>query len=180
MNGTDTARILLRTTLGTVLLAHGVRHARSLPGTTRWFASLGMRHPTLQAVSSALVEVGAGAALVTGTLTPVASAATIGTMAVAARTVHVPNGFFITAEGYEYVLTLASAATALAALGPGPFSVDALLGVAERRKGPRWAAAAVALGVGAAAVQLRLFWSPTPPGDRPVTDPEEPLTDPEE
>ena len=45
--------------------------------------------------------------------------AVVGTMAVAARSVHVKNGFFITAEGYEYVLNLSAASVALAAIGPG-------------------------------------------------------------
>ena len=40
-----------------------------------------------------------------------------GTMAVAARTVHLRNGYYIVDEGYEYVLAL-SAATKASAEGP--------------------------------------------------------------
>lgn len=41
-------------------------------------------------------------ALLAGAATPLAGSAVVGTMAVAARSVHLENGFFITAEGYEY------------------------------------------------------------------------------
>ena len=80
---------------------------------------------------------GAGGAILAGVGTPGASAAVIGTMAAAGRTVHASNGYFVINEGYEYVLAVASAAAALAALGAGRFSVDSLLGQHERLSGPR-------------------------------------------
>jgi putative oxidoreductase len=43
------------------------------------------------------VEIGAGAAVLAGVATPLSASAVVGTMAVAARSVHIPNGFFITA-----------------------------------------------------------------------------------
>jgi putative oxidoreductase len=91
--------------------------------------------------------------LLIGTATPAASAAVIGTMAVTGRAVHLKNGYFIVNEGYEYVLALAGAAAATAALGPGPVSVDSLLN-ADRLS-----------GVAAAAVQLAVFWRPPSPAD---------------
>ncbi|HEV7469614.1 MAG TPA: DoxX family protein [Pseudonocardia sp.] len=113
------ARLLLRTVLGGTMIAHGLKHGRSLDGTAGWFGSIGFKEPQLQARASAIVETGAGAALIAGAGTPLAAAAVVGTMGVAARSVHQPNGFFITAEGYEYVLNLAAASVALAGLGPG-------------------------------------------------------------
>jgi putative oxidoreductase len=157
--GLEAARLLLRAVVGGTMVAHGMRHARTLDGTARWFASIGFRHPGLQARMSAAVEIGAGGALLTGTATPVALAAVIGTMAVAGRTVHVKNGYFITDEGYEYVLSLAAAAAATAALGPGRISVDSLLG-ADRFSGVRAALFAAGIGVAAAAAQLAVFWHP--------------------
>jgi putative oxidoreductase len=53
-------------------------------------------------------------------------------MAVAARSVHLPNGFFVVKEGYEFVLNLGAGSDALAALGPGRYSVDRLLGIDSR------------------------------------------------
>lgn len=33
----DLARLLLRASVGGTMIGHGVKHARSLPGTARWF-----------------------------------------------------------------------------------------------------------------------------------------------
>jgi len=156
--GAEIARLLLRAVVGGTIVAHGVRHARTLDGTAGWFGSIGFRQPRLQARTSAVVEIGAGAALVAGAGTPLAAAAVVGTMVVAARSVHVPNGFFVIAEGYEYVLNLASAAVAVAGLGPGRFSVDRALGVDSRLHGAGAAALAAGLGAAGAAAQLSVFW----------------------
>jgi putative oxidoreductase len=102
--------------------------------------------------------VGAGAAVIGGVATPLASSAVIGTMGVAYRTVHQPNGYFITAEGWEYVGFISAAAVALAALGPGRFSADHLLGLDDVGTPWRRAALAAGLGIGGAAVQLAAFW----------------------
>ncbi|MCW2529522.1 MAG: hypothetical protein JWM76_4382 [Pseudonocardiales bacterium] len=140
------------------MLAHGIKHARTLEGTAGWFGSIGFKQPELQAKVSATVEIGAGLALLAGAATPAASSAVIGTMAVAARSVHIDNGYFITGEGYEYVLALTGAATALAALGAGPLSVDRAIGLEPRLSGPRVGFGALALGLAGAAAQLAVFW----------------------
>jgi putative oxidoreductase len=158
----DVASLVLRAAIGGTLVAHGVRHGRSLDGTARWFGSIGFKEPRLQAAASAVVEVGAGAALITGTGTPLAASAAVGTMAVAARSVHLENGFFITAEGYEYVLNLSAAAVALAAIGPGRLSIDRLLGIDDKFTPAQRAALAAGVGLAAAAVQLAAFWRPKP------------------
>ncbi|WP_181783483.1 DoxX family protein, partial [Pseudonocardia pini] len=121
--GREIASLLLRGAIGGTVIAHGVKHGRSLDGTAGWFGSIGFRQPRLQAQASAAVEVGSGVLLLAGAATPLASAAVVATMGVAARSVHIPNGFWITAEGWEYVTNLATAAVALAAIGPGRFSV---------------------------------------------------------
>jgi putative oxidoreductase len=157
-NGADFARLLLRGVIGSTMIAHGVRHARSLEGTAGWFDSIGFKQAELQARTSAAVEIGAGTAVLAGAATPLASAAVIGTMAVAARSVHAPNGFFITNEGYEYVLALSGMAASLAALGPGRYSVDARLPRRWRRSGSRAGLASVGLGLAGAAAQLAFFW----------------------
>jgi putative oxidoreductase len=50
-------------------------------------------------------------------------------MVVAGWAAHRPNGFFIFRDGYEYVLVVANTAAAIAILGPGGFSLDAVFGV---------------------------------------------------
>jgi putative oxidoreductase len=154
--GIELARLVLRLWLGITMIAHGVKHGRSLKGTAGWFDSIGFKQAELQAKTSAVVEVGSGAALIAGIATPVAASAVVGTMAVAARTVHLENGFFITGEGYEYVTTITGATTALAALGPGKYSVDNLIG--KHLEGTRVGLGALALGLAGAAAQLAVFW----------------------
>lgn len=153
-------QLLLRAAIGGTMIAHGLKHGRSLDGTAGWFGSIGFRQPKLQAQASAVVEVGAGAAIVAGAGTPLAAAAVVGTMAVAARSVHQPNGFFITPEGWEYVANLAAAAVALAAIGPGRFSVDRALGLDRKLSPNQGAALAAGVGLAAAGAQLAAFHRP--------------------
>jgi putative oxidoreductase len=172
VSGKDVASLVLRAAVGGTMVAHGIRHGRSLDGTAGWFSSIGFRQPRLQAAASAAVEVGAGAALIAGAATPVAASAVVGTMAVAARSVHLPNGFFITGEGYEYVLNLSAASVALAALGPGRLSVDRLLGLDGKLTHGQRAALAAGLGLAAAAAQLAAFWQrPKPAAVPPAAEP---------
>lgn len=157
-HGADIARTLLRVTIGATMVAHGVKHGKTLKGTAGWFESIGFREPELQAKLSAAVEVGSGSALIAGAGTPFAASAVIGTMAVAAQTVHRPNGFFITKEGYEYVMNVAAASAALAALGPGKLSVDRALGLDKKLSGRNGFAIAAGAGLIGAAIQLITFW----------------------
>nr|BFE37484.1 DoxX family protein [Actinomadura rugatobispora] len=166
--------MLLRVAIGGTMITHGVRHGQTLDGTAGWFRSIGFRQPRLQAQLSAAVEVGAGAALIAGAGTPLAASAVVGTMGVAARSVHLPNGFFVNAEGYEYVMNLAIASTALAALGPGKYSVDSALGLDRRISGGQAAALAAGLGLAGAAAQLAMYWrKPAPAPSEPEATSEE-------
>lgn len=48
------------------MIAHGVRHGRTLEDTGRWFGSTGFRQPRLQAQASAAAEIGAVTPLTAG------------------------------------------------------------------------------------------------------------------
>jgi putative oxidoreductase len=157
-SGVELAGLMLRASVGGTMIAHGIKHARSLDGTAGWFESIGFRRPRLQAKLSAAVEIGAGAAVLAGVATPLSASAVVGTMAVAARSVHIPNGFFITKEGWEYVAALSVASVAIGALGGGRFSVDGALGIDQRLSGGRGAVIALGTGVLGAAAQLATFW----------------------
>ncbi|NKY24881.1 DoxX family protein [Nocardia gamkensis] len=163
MEVTDVALLLLRLVVGVTMIAHGVNHwigGGRIAGTARWFSGLGLRNGVLQAWLSVVTEIGAGALLVLGLLTPFAAAAIISVMLVAGLLAHRANGFFVFEEGYEYVLVLAVVALALGLLGPGWLSLDHAAGVEITG----WAGGAVALGVAvlATAGLLTAFYRPAP------------------
>jgi putative oxidoreductase len=109
------ALLLVRVVVGGTMMAHGYNHWRGggkIAGTARWFSGLGLRYGTLQAWMSVVTELGAGFLLIVGLFTPLASAAVISVMLVAALLAHRQNGFFVFKDGYEYVLAVAVAATA--------------------------------------------------------------------
>ena len=167
MEAIDWALLVLRVGLGGIFLAHGIKHLGSREKTTNWFESLGFRSPGFQWLAMTATEIGAGALLVLGLLNGLASAAVIGTMLVAFITVHRPAGFFITAfmkegtdvEGYEYVLTLAVMAVALAIAGPGQISLDDSMGMADAMDAGV-GALLVAGGLIFGFVQVATFWRP--------------------
>jgi putative oxidoreductase len=74
-------------------------------------------------------ELAAGVLFVLGLLTPLAGLLVLATMTVAIAKVHGPKGFFVQDGGYEYNLVLIIAALAVAAIGPGAFSLDHVLGI---------------------------------------------------
>jgi putative oxidoreductase len=170
INGSAFAELLLRVTIGGTMLAHGLKHGRTLEGTSRWFESIGFRHPRQQALASAGVEVLSGLGMISGLGTPASAAAVVGTMGVATRTVHAPNGFFITAEGYEYAMTLALGSLAVVGLEPGLLSADRHTPFG-RHRGTRHALAVAAIGVLAALVHTGLLWNR--PGTTASTAPDD-------
>jgi putative oxidoreductase len=154
----------IRVILGVVMLAHGINHVfrgGKIPGTARWFESLGMKPGVLHAWTASLTEIGAGTLLILGLLTPLAAGGVVGVMLVALITNHLKNGFFIfrPGEGYEYVLTLLVVALCLAPLGAGEWSLDNALDLTWTNgwSGLLWAAVP---GLGGGAALLAVFWRP--------------------
>jgi putative oxidoreductase len=158
IDGGDVARLVLRGALGSTMLAHGIRHGRTLEGTAGWFGSIGFQQPRLQAQLSSVVEIGSGAALIAGFATPLSASAVVGTMSVAYQSVHKPNGYFIVDEGWEYVGFISLAAVALSALGSGRASLDHLLGLDRAGTGLGRALLTAGAGVAGAAAQLKMFY----------------------
>jgi putative oxidoreductase len=164
--------LVLRLAVGLVFIAHGWNHifgGGKIAGTARWFDSLGMRPGIMHAWTASLTELGAGALLVVGLLTPLAGAGVVGVMLVAWITNHIKNGFFVfrPGEGYEYVMTLTFCGLALAATGAGKWSIDYAVGIFTP---PGWivVVACYALGIGGAALLLLTSWRP---GSRPGAAP---------
>lgn len=160
----NVALLLLRMTLGAVFLAHGINHVVGggrIPGTARWFESLGMRPGKLHAWLASLTEIVAWVLLVLGLLTPFAGAGVVGVMLVAWVANHLHNGFFIfrPGEGWEYVMVLTALGIVVAALGAGEWSLDHVLGVFEQPSGAGVLVAVIGGGGGAAAL-LAACWRP--------------------
>jgi putative oxidoreductase len=163
MSEYDVAVLLIRIVVGGTMVAHGYNHlwgSGGFAGTARWFESLGMRPAKLHALLSGAGEVGAGAALVLGILTPLVAAFVVGTMVVAAVTAHRRNGFFVFKDGYEYVLMIAVVCIALALIGPGGLSIDHVTGLDAILGGGLGAAITAGGGVLGAVVLLGATWRP--------------------
>jgi putative oxidoreductase len=163
MVSVDVAALILRVAAGSTMLAHGWNHAfggGKLPGTARWFESIGIRPGRVHALFATLTELGAGTMLILGFLTPLAAAGVVGTMVVALIANHLKNGYFIfrPGEGYEYVLMIILVGCAIGALGAGRASIDDLIGVDV----VGWGGLALAFGAGAggAALLLATSWRP--------------------
>ena len=159
----DTGLLILRLVLGLTMAAHGLNKffgGGRIPGTARWFESIGMKPGTLHARIAALTETSAGIGLAAGLLTPIPAAGFVALMLVAAWTVHRPNGFFIVKEGWEYNMVLALSAVAVATIGAGRFSLDWLIFKDNWMDG--WAGLAISAGLGLAGGigQLVIFYRP--------------------
>jgi putative oxidoreductase len=143
-------RILLRLTVGSIFVEHGTQKlfgwfgGHGPDGTGQFFESVGLRPGKRNAIAAGAAEAGGGALLALGLATPAAASALTSVMLTALRTVVWRDGIKMGTGGYEIVLGVG--ALAIADLGPGDWSLDALLG--SERRGAAWAAAAF----GAAAV----------------------------
>ncbi|BBZ12577.1 DoxX family protein [Mycobacterium branderi] len=163
MTAYDVGLLILRVALGLTLAAHGYNKffgGGRIPGTARWFSSIGMKAGTFQALVAASTEVSAGLGLAAGLLTPIPAAGFVALMFVAAWTVHRPHGFFIINEGWEYVMVLAVGAVAVATLGPGQYSLDWLIFGHNWLDGWKGLGISVLLGLAGGIGQLLLFYRP--------------------
>ncbi|MGH3555641.1 MAG: DoxX family protein [Mycobacterium sp.] len=163
MTAYDVGLLILRLVLGLTLAAHGYNKffgGGRIPGTGRWFESIGMKGGTFQATVAATTEISAGLGLAAGLLTPIPAAGFVSLMAVAAWTVHRPHGFFIFNEGWEYVMVLALSAVAVATVGPGQLSLDWLIFGHNWVDGWAGLLLSVLLGLAGAIGQLLIFYRP--------------------
>lgn len=163
MNTLDIGLLLLRGLLGLTMAAHGygkLMRGGRIPGTARWFDSIGMRPGVFHAWLAALTEVVAGVELALGLLVPIAAAGFVALMFVAAYTVHRGNGFFVASDGWEYNLVLGAGAAIVAYLGAGRISLDHLVFGSNLLDGWARGFIAVAGGLIAAAFLLVVCYRP--------------------
>ena len=122
--------LALRIPAGVIFAAHGAQKlfgsfgGYGLEGTGQWMASIGLEPGYLMALASGSVEFFGGIALLLGLLTRPSALLLAITMLVAIITVHLPNGLFLSNNGYEFGLALLAFTVALAFNGGGKLSLD--------------------------------------------------------
>lgn len=157
------ALLTARLSWGLMLFIHGYRkvfRGGGIEGTASWFDSMGMRPGKLNAWGAAGTEMGAGLLMAAGLLTTFSAAGFVGLMFVAGYTVHFKNGFMILNEGWEYVYIIAIGAILIATIGPGEWSLDDAIGIADDLRGWTGLLISSLLGLGGAIAQLAVFYRP--------------------
>jgi putative oxidoreductase len=166
---------VLRLVIGLLFVGHGAQKlfgafgGHGPEGTGQFFEQVGLRPGKPKALAAGVTETAGGALLAVGLATPAAVAMLSGVQYAAIWKVHADKGPWVTDGGWEYSAVLLASLMAVAGVGPGPLSLDSVLGM--ERSGLGWALAATGAGVlGAAAAGL------IPPGEAV----EEPAKEPEE
>jgi putative oxidoreductase len=143
--------LLLRVAIGGIVLAHGLQktfgwwNGPGPKGIHGWLAGMGFRFVALQTFLLILAE-DAGLLFAIGFLTTVAALMIVASQFVAIMTTHWKNGFWNGNRGYEFNVTLIAVATAIAATGPGRFSIDRWIGWDDNLSGLWWGVGVLAVG----------------------------------
>ncbi len=120
----------LRVMLGTVFLAHGAQKlfgafgGYGLEGTGKFFSSIGLEPGYVMAALAGGGEFIGGLLLIIGLFSRLAALNTFVISLVAMFTVHFSHGFFMSKNGYEFILTLAIASIAILVEGSGKLALD--------------------------------------------------------
>ena len=161
--------LVARVLLGGLFFGHGAQKlfgwfdGYGPEGTGGFLESVGVKPGRQHAMAAGASEMGGGALLAAGLATPAAAAAITGVMTTAIRTVHQPNGPWISENGWEYTAVVIAAVLTIVEVGPGPVSLDAAFGT--EHTGPGWALAALVAGVGGSTLLLRDWERPAPAPD---------------
>ena len=127
--------LIIRVAVGLLLFAHGTQklfgwyNGHGLDATGGMFEQIGHRPGRQMAAVAGASEAGGGVLLFLGLFTPLGAAMIIGTMIVAAASVHAPQGLWNTNGGYELPLVYAVIAGGLAFTGGGTWSLDHVAGI---------------------------------------------------
>lgn len=129
----DLGLFIIRVMIGLLLAGHGAQKlfgwfgGYGIKGTAGWLESIGVRPGVLMAIAAASSEIIGGLLFASGLWIEIAAVLIILTMLVAIFKVTGAKGLWITANGYEYNLVLIVVALGIALIGPGNYSLEALL-----------------------------------------------------
>jgi putative oxidoreductase len=124
------APLALRLSAGIIFAAHGAQKlfawfgGYGLEATGQWMESIGLSPGYLMALGAGSAEFFGGLLLILGLLTRPTAIILAFTMLVAIVSVHLPNGLFISNNGYEFGLALLAISVSIAVSGAGKFSID--------------------------------------------------------
>jgi putative oxidoreductase len=137
---TGLALLLLRLVTGGLLIGHGAQKlfgafgGKGVEGTAQGFKRMGLDPAKEWAQVAGGAEVAGGALTALGVLSPIGPIITTAPMIVAWRKAHGDKPIWVSQGGAELPLTNLTIAAALILAGPGPVSIDRLLGI----KTPWW------------------------------------------
>lgn len=117
-------RSILRIIAGLMFMLHGAQKLLGFPDPG---AKLNAGAPLL-IKAAGVIELVGGALIAVGLLTSIAAFIASGEMAVAYFKAHAPGGFWPTLNGGELAVLYCFIFLYLAFAGPGPWSIDAMLG----------------------------------------------------
>lgn len=129
----DLGLLIVRLVVGLLFVGHGAQKlfgwfgGYGIKGTGGWLESIGVKPGATMAVLAGLSELGGGLLFALGLVTPLGAVLIIITMLVAIAKVHGTNGLWATANGYELNLLYIVIALAVALIGAGSYSLDAII-----------------------------------------------------
>jgi putative oxidoreductase len=132
----DLALLILRLTLATILLYHGLPKLMHFGPAVAGFQQLGLPAPTVTAGFALIAEVVGGLLILLGVASDLGAILVIIDMLGAIALVHWANGFDFTKGGWEHPFTVLAVALALALAGPGRHTIASKRGAkgTERRR----------------------------------------------